>query len=648
MYASSRATAQSHFISLLLVYALIISLLAPLAIKRAQASAETDRGGKEKPPAVGNANRELSLNSATQASGQRSGELLVRFRGGVSEQEKATLAAAHGGRRKGQLRGESGIEKLEVAPGQEVETLVLQLRLNPAVEFAEPNFLIQRNDLSVDAGARNIARPFTAPNHSPNQGGALDSLDPIWPGPVGELNSKPQSPYSNSLAFNSPLQSQRSQPDDPRFNEQWALSNSGQNGGQFGSDIGVTAAWQTTTGSQSTVIAVIDSGIDFAHPELTNNRWTNPAPSPNGDIHGWDYITDTGVVIDEQGHGTAIAGIIAAQGNNASGISGVMWRASLMSLRVLDNTGTGDVANAVEAIDYAVAHGAHVINISWGTSGESVALKEAIERALRRGVVVVCSAGNNRQDLEQTPYYPASFNIRDLIAVASSDNVDQLASWSNWSRRRVSVAAPGTSILTTHLGGGYWLATGSSASAPLVSGVAGLIKLTRPWVSAREVAKAISDGARQVASLSGKVSSGGVVSASGALENLRGSPNPYPSPRPRYGSGGRGPGGSFNTTPPPQTTGAPGANLPNLDQLRNAEPVAPRAREPIQSNLLCADCDPQNGGGGGSYYPPNDPNFSTSRERPPNETGQPGVDLGSRNFNWSLPLVSLPAGQVSI
>ncbi len=647
MYAASRATTRIHFVSFLLAYALIVSLCAPLALKRAQASAETNKGGKEKASTVGSSNREVSLNSGPQLSEQRPGEVLVRFREGVSEQEKATAAAAHGGLRKGQLRGESGIEKLEVVAGQEVETLVLQLRLNPAVEFAEPNFLIRRDDLSLDAGARNSARPFTGPNHGPNQPGALDSFNPIWPGSMGALNSKQQSSYSNSLSSNSPLQSQGSQPDDPRFSEQWALKNTGQNGGQFGSDIGVTAAWQTTTGSQSTVIAVIDSGIDFAHPELANNRWTNPAPSPNGDIHGWDYITDTGVVIDEQGHGTAIAGIIAAQGNNASGISGVMWRASLMSLRVLDGTGTGDTANAVEAIDYAVAHGAHVINISWGTSGESVALKEAIERALRRGVVVVCSAGNNGQDLEQTPYYPASFNIRDLIAVASSDNADQLASWSNWGRRRVSVAAPGVNILTTQMGGGYWLATGSSASAPLVSGVAGLIKLTRPWVSARDVAKAISDGARQVASLSGKVSSGGVVSASGALENLRGSPHPYPFPRPRYGSGGTGPGGSFNTTPPPQTTGAPGPNLPNLDQLRNAEPQAPRAREPIQSNLMCADCDPQSGGGGGSYYPPNDPNFSTSRERPPNETGQPGVDLGSRNFNWSLPLVSL-AGRAGL
>src|SRR5204863_4233488 len=129
------------------------------------------------------------------------------------------------------------------------------------------------------------------------------------------------------------------------------------------------------------------------------------------DIHGWDFITDSPIIKDEQGHGTAVAGIIAAEGNNANGVSGVMWQASLMSLRVLDNTGTGDIGDAVEAIDYAVAHGAQVINLSWGTAGESVALKDAIERAIRRNVVVVCSAGNGSRDVDTVPYYPASFNL---------------------------------------------------------------------------------------------------------------------------------------------------------------------------------------------------------------------------------------------
>ena len=510
----------------------------------------------------------------------REGELLVRFRNGVSEKEKETIMAAHGGRKKKQLKGNSGLEKLELAAGRDAKAAALQLLLNPQVEFAEPNFLITKEDVT---------------------------------------------------------------PNDPQFEQQWALQNSGQNDGQFGSDIRARSAWDKTKGAPSTVVAVIDSGIDFTHPDLQNNQWTNPNPNTQSDLHGWDFVANSGEIKDEQGHGTAVAGIIAAEGNNGLGIAGVMWRAGLMSLRVLDNTGTGDVGSAVEAIDYAVAHGAQVINLSWGTTGESIALKAAIERAINSNVVVVCSAGNGGQDLEESPYYPASFGLKDLIVVGASDNHDQPASWSNWGARKVTVAAPGTNILTTQRGGGYWTVTGTSAAAPIVSGIAGLLKTVSPRANTSLVARAISKGARQVVSLSGKVSSGGVADAAGALEKVHGSDNqPAGIPRPGIGSGGTGPGGTFNTTPPPSTSVAPLQNMPNLDEIRNSKPQQPKATAPIQANLPCADCDPYSGGGGAGNYPSGDPNFSGARNRPINETGQDGVDLGSRNFNWSLPLVNLP------
>ena len=550
--------------TLVLVYLFVISSFTPYSA--ATGSALVVRPVKQSAQADANAHRE--------------GELLVRFRLGISQREKETIIATHGARKKKDLGGDSGIEKLEVLSGEDVRTAAWQLLLNPQVEFAEPNFLIAKDEVI---------------------------------------------------------------PNDAQFGEQWALRNTGQNDGQFGSDINASSAWSTTTGSKSTVIAVIDSGIDFSHPDLTNNQWLNPVPSVNGDLHGWDYVADGAEIKDEQGHGTAIAGIIAAEGNNAIGMTGVMWRASLMSLRVLDNTGIGDVANAVEAIDYAVTHGAQVINLSWGTSGESLALRDALERAIRRNVVVVCSAGNGGRDLSERPYYPASFGLQGVIAVAASDNFDRLASWSNWDARNVSVAAPGTNILTTQMGGGYWNVTGTSAAAPIVSGVAGLVKTFRPGTNVQLIARAISDGARKTASLSGKVASGGVVNAEGALANINGSARrSLPFPTPGYGSGGTGPGGGFSTTPPPTTSGAPGVDLPNLDEVRRAKPQEPKAKAPIESNLPCADCDPSGGGGGGSYYPPNDPNFSTARNKPSNDTGEDGVDLGSRNFNWRVPLLSLP------
>jgi len=510
----------------------------------------------------------------------REGELLVRFRAGVSKRDQETIVAAHGARKKKELHGESGIEKLELLSGRDPRTVALQLLLSSQVEFAEPNFLIAKDDVVAN---------------------------------------------------------------DARFNEQWALSNTGQNGGQFGSDINVTGAWSTTTGSQSTVIAVIDSGVDFTHPDLAHNQWINPSPGANGDLHGWDFVANSPEIKDEQGHGTAVAGIIDAEGNNLIGTSGVMWRASLMSLRVLDKTGTGDVASAIEAIDYASTHGAHVINLSWGTSAESVALKNALARAIRHNVAVVCSAGNNGRDLAVGPYYPASFGIPGLISVAASDNFDQLASWSNWGAKDISIAAPGINILTTQIGGGYWNVTGTSAAAPIVSGVAGLLKTFRPTANPQAIAKSLSEGARKTATLSDKVVSGGVVNAAEALAKLRSSINrPLTLPPVGRGSGGFGPGGSFSTTPPAATNGPPGMHLPNLDEIRKAKPQKPKATAPIESNLPCADCDPQGGGGGGGNYPSGDPNFSTARGKPVNETGEGGIDLGSRNFNWAVPLVSLP------
>jgi subtilisin family serine protease len=473
------------FTALLLTYLFVISSFSPLA-----GLATTN----------GRVNPGRTMRAQTNAP-QRAGELLVRFRAGVSKRERETIIATHGARKKEDLKGESGVERLELSPGGEVQTTALQMLMNPQVEFAEPNFLIAKDD---------------------------------------------------------------SLPNDARFVEQWGLRNTGQSGGQHGSDVNAARAWTTTTGSKSTVIAVIDSGIDFSHPDLVNNQWFNPVPESNGDLRGWDFVTNSAEITDEQGHGTTVAGIIAAEGNNAIGMTGLMWRASLMSLRVLDGTGIGDVADAVEAIDYAAAHGAQVINLSWGTSGESVALKDAIQRAIRRNVVVVCSAGNGGRDLDNEPYYPASFGSQGLIAVAATDSFDRLAVWSNWGVKSVTVAAPGTDILATQVGGGYRNVSGTSAAAPLVSGIAGLLKTLIPAANPQSIARAVSQSARKTASLSSKVDSGGVADAQGALDRLRGPQNQRSTFVPGLGSGGNGSGGSFSTAPPPSRSGAPGLNLPNL------------------------------------------------------------------------------------
>jgi YD repeat-containing protein len=528
-----------------LSYSLLLSLYTPFQVR----SATPVAGG------VRHAFAAVPGRPTGQRGARREGELLVRFRRNVSEQEKEEIAASKGARRGGRFRGASRIDKLSLPAGHDPEMLAAELRLNPAVEFAEPNYLIKRNEIT---------------------------------------------------------------PDDPRFGEQWALKSTVGAGTQAVSDIDAPHAWDVTTGAASTVIAVIDSGIDFTHPDLRRNQWANSKESENGqdddgnglvdDLHGWDWVAGGNIIKDEQGHGTIIGGIIAAQGNNAIGISGVMWRASLMSLRVLDSMGTGDMAKAVEAIDYAVEHGARVINCSWGTDEASEALKDAISRAARRGVVVVCSAGNDARNIDGTPYYPASFELDNLIAVASTDNSGQLTAWSNWGAGRIHVGAPGENILSTKMGGGYTAVSGSSASAPVVAGVAGLVRTARPYLSAKQTREMILAGAGRAETLTGKVSSGGIVNAAGALGALSSLP---PDEGLKEGgerghvdgddgnNGGNGKdGGNVNGNgghrpepPIERTKGAPGLNLPNLDEVRKLRPAAPGAPAPIRSNLA-PTCDP--------------------------------------------------------
>ncbi len=530
------STPRLRLLSLLLCYSLLSPQLMIFLVSDS-AAAPTN-----------NALRPARQRPPSKPQGQhRPGELLVRFRQETPDKEINAVVSSVGVRRGGRLRGESGIERLKLSAAQNLEAIIESLRLSPVVEFAEPNFLI------------------TADEAAPN---------------------------------------------DPRFDEQWALHNNGATGGQYGADIAAAQAWKATVGSPSTIIALIDSGVDFNHADLRSNRWINRAERSNyqddeqngfvDDLYGWDWVANNGDSRDEQGHGTAVAGIIAAEGNNGIGISGVMWRASLMSLRVLDREGTGDIAQAVEAIDYATAHGAQVINCSWGTESESAALLEALRRAAKRGVLVVCSAGNNGQSLDKAPRYPASYELDNIIAVAATDEADKPASWSNWGAQRVAVAAPGVNVLSTKMGGDYQTINGSSAAAPFVSGVAGLIRTLRPWLTAERTRELIMQGARPVPALSGKVSSNGIVSAPGALEGLRvllpseglqsseelnGGDNPGSSPH----ANANGLGGTIEGLTNERRLGPrpkPGAEvtaLPNLDAARREQPVVPRAAPPIPS-----------------------------------------------------------------
>jgi hypothetical protein len=313
-------------------------------------------------------------------------------------------------------------------------------------------------------------------------------------------------------------------PDDPLFPRQYSLLNTGQEGGAAGADIDAAGAWEVSTGGASVVVAVIDSGIDLDHPDLAPNLWTNPGEIPgnrvddddNGlvdDVHGWDFVNQDDGPDDDEGHGTHVAGTIAAAGDNGIGIAGVAWRARLMPLKILDAGGTGTISSAILAIDYAVAKGARVLNASWGGGGFSMALLESIRGAGEHEALFVAAAGNDAADLDQVRFFPAGYDAWNIVAVAATDRHDRLAFFSNFGRTTVDLAAPGVDILSTLPGGGYGLGSGTSMAAPHVSGVAALVLGFSPGMGAESLRRRILEHADPVVSLENAIAASARLNA---------------------------------------------------------------------------------------------------------------------------------------
>ena len=272
-----------------------------------------------------------------------------------------------------------------------------------------------------------------------------------------ELENMPEVEYVEPNHRIRPL----NRPNDPYFNQQWGLHNTGQvvNGtpGTLDADIDAPGAWDFRTGSVDVVVAVIDTGVDYLHPDLAPNIWRNPLEiegnglddDGNGyvdDVVGWDFVNDDADPSDAYNHGTWVAGTVAAVGNNAMGVTGLNWISRIMVLRVMDAFGDGDTMDAVQAIAYANEMGADVITLSWEDNGFSQSLKEAIEAS---NAVVVCGAGNAGNDNDTAPLYPASYDSPNILSVAASDSNDDLPAWSNYGATTVDVAAPAVNIYTT-------------------------------------------------------------------------------------------------------------------------------------------------------------------------------------------------------
>jgi len=269
-------------------------------------------------------------------------------------------------------------------------------------------------------------------------------------------------------------------PNDPEYSNQWGLAK-----------INAPAAWDVVTGTTDVVIAVVDAGIDLTHPDLSGQLWQNPGEiAGNGidddnngyvdDIHGWNFVNNNADLSDDTGHGTAVAGIIAASTNNGIGIAGMCWQCRLMIVKVVQPGGVANYSDIAAGVVYAAQKGAKVINISLGGYSDSITLKTAIANAAQTAVIVA-GAGN---DNSNAPFYPAAYNDNDyVLAVAGTSQTDTKVGTSNYGTW-VDVCAPGENIRTTFIGGGYGNASGTSLAAAFVSGLAGLLRSQNPTWSA--------------------------------------------------------------------------------------------------------------------------------------------------------------------
>ena len=446
---------------------------------------------------AGSAGRSLASGPPNGAeAAYRDGVVLLGFRSGTSPaQQRGALASAGAveARRIG-----VGVRLLKVPPGRVLDS-IRSLRAHPAVRYAEPDYV-----QTIDGG---------------------------------------------------PL------PNDTGVGNQWAVQNTGQtvNGvtGTAGADERSLAAWGITTGANSVVVAVLDTGVQYTHPDLLTNIWNNPG-GINGcaaGTHGYNVLTSTCDPMDDDavygGHGTHVAGILGAAGNNAAGVAGVSWTTSIMAVRwVNGSTGTGFTSDLITAMDWVVTAKQAGVNVrvvndsaTWPGTAFSQALSDEIDLLGANDILFVAAAGNTAENNDTTPRYPCSYDRPNMVCVGASDQNDNLWSSSNYGFTTVKLAAPGVNIYSTLRLNNYGYISGGSMAAPQVSGTAALI-LSLGYQAVGSLKSMILDNVDQLASLTGLVSTGGRLNvckavpgcASAATGTPVNSALPVVTGLPQYGS----------------------------------------------------------------------------------------------------------------
>ncbi|MDD1668197.1 MAG: S8 family serine peptidase, partial [Methanomicrobiales archaeon] len=356
---------------------------------------------------------------------------------------------------------------------------------------------------------------------------------------IRELEARPDVEY---VEPNYIVYALETTPNDPRYGDLWGIKK-----------ISAPWAWDSTKGSPNYVVAVVDTGIDYTHPDLAANVWTaknifsvtvsngltgTTITCPAGS-HGFNAITNSCDPRDDNNHGTHVSGTIGAVGNNDLGVVGVNWNTQIMALKFLNSQGSGYLSDAVEAIDFGVklkqlyqttngADGANVrvLSNSWGGGGYSQTLFNEIILANQKDILFVAAAGNDGRNNDLTASYPSGYAVDNVVAVAATDSSDTLASWSNYGKTTVDLAAPGVGILSTIRSNSYASYSGTSMATPHVSGAAALVLAGCPPMNTAQLKGYILSSVDTLSSLNGKVFTGGRLNVDRAIDTCSVSSEP--------------------------------------------------------------------------------------------------------------------------
>ena len=322
-------------------------------------------------------------------------------------------------------------------------------------------------------------------------------------------------------------------PNDTSFTSQWPLNNTGQSGGFVGADIKALAAWDILHDAPNVVVAVVDTGVNLTHQDLAANLWVNPRPSAANDRNGANFVGGRGALVngnptDDGGHGSHVAGIIGAVGNNGTGVSGVAWKVQIMAVKVFPGSGSGSVSDIAAGINYAISHGAHIINASYGDTGASTFSQTelaAVTAARDAGVIFVAAAGNDSANMDVARHYPASFSLDNIVTVGSTTRSETVATSSNFGTA-VDVLAPGEAILSLGYTNNTGTATlsGTSMAAPHVAGALALLKAQFPEDTYRQLINRLLRGAEIIPRYAGKSQNGSRLNLLGALSTTSNRP----------------------------------------------------------------------------------------------------------------------------